>query len=182
MGQAGSSPIALSHIFSSQYEDKYIVGNKRTHLPTKHASAYVSIRQHTSAYAYVSIRQHTSAYVSIRQHTSAYVLALGRSRPGSIRQHTSAYVSIAHTPVDQRSLPVVFVAYVSIRQHTSAEEDTHLSTNAAFPSLSNAIASSSIISCVFSRCQYVYFCTSKASKLSATYPAPLPGASCLCFL
>ena len=66
--------------------------------------AYVSIRQHTSAYvragagageegvgrcthtsAYVSIRQHTSAYVSIRQHASAYV---------SIRQHTSAYVSI----------------------------------------------------------------------------------------
>jgi len=35
------------------------------------ASAYVSIRQHTSAY--VSLRQHTSAYVSIRQLTSAYV-------------------------------------------------------------------------------------------------------------
>jgi hypothetical protein len=54
--------------------------------------AYVSVRQHTSAYvsirqalvaaaavarelvvepeAYVSVRQHTSAYVSIRQHTS----------------------------------------------------------------------------------------------------------------
>jgi hypothetical protein len=62
--------------------------------------AYVSIRQHTSAYklcesvlvccilhtsAYVSIRQHTSAYVSIRQHTSAYV---------SIRQHASADVSM----------------------------------------------------------------------------------------
>jgi hypothetical protein len=56
-----------------------------------HTSAYVCIRQHTSAYirqhTYVSIRQHayvsirTSAYVSI--HTSAYV---------SIRQHT--YVSI----------------------------------------------------------------------------------------
>ncbi len=46
---------------------------------TLHTSAYVSIRQHTSAYvlansfashfAYVSIRQHTSVYVSIRQHT-----------------------------------------------------------------------------------------------------------------
>jgi hypothetical protein len=60
-------------------------------------SAYVSIRQHTSANAtaYVSIqsetksewggqadRDHTPAYVSIRKHTSAYV---------SIRQHTSAY-------------------------------------------------------------------------------------------
>ncbi len=33
----------------------------------QHTSAYVSIRQHTSAYvtlAHVSIRQHTSAYVS----------------------------------------------------------------------------------------------------------------------
>jgi hypothetical protein len=68
----------------------------------KHASAYTSIRQHTSAILghinssraaeygrrdahaeRVSIRQHTSAYVSIRQHTSAYV---------SICQHTSAYV------------------------------------------------------------------------------------------
>jgi hypothetical protein len=36
--------------------------------PASDATAYVSIRQHTSAY--VSIRQHTSAYVSIRQHTS----------------------------------------------------------------------------------------------------------------
>jgi hypothetical protein len=60
----------------------------------QHASAYVSIRQHTgrqgapvlnTTAAYVSIRQHTSAYFSIRQHTLAYV---------SIRQHTSAYVSI----------------------------------------------------------------------------------------
>ncbi len=52
-------------------------------------SAYVSIRQHTSAYVSISwgqadAIQHTSAYVSIRQHTTAYV----------IRQHTSAYVSI----------------------------------------------------------------------------------------
>ncbi len=46
-------------------------------------SAYVSIRQHTSAYVSIpavglgasaeATRQHTSAYVSIRQHTSAYV-------------------------------------------------------------------------------------------------------------
>jgi hypothetical protein len=48
----------------------------------QYTSAYISIRQHTSASAYVgNIRrdqtqnslQHTSAYVSIRQHTSAYV-------------------------------------------------------------------------------------------------------------
>jgi pantothenate kinase len=89
-----------------------------------YVTAYVSIRQHTSAYvsiveaptcspetydsslllllpAYVSIRQHTSAYVSIRQHTSAYVRTppyshscLNMSAYVSIRQHTSAYVSI----------------------------------------------------------------------------------------
>jgi hypothetical protein len=93
--------------------------------------AYVSIRQHTSAYIstrvrqrrirrhtltgtwrlhaltcrntseYVSIRQHTSAYVSIRQHASAYAYV-------SIRQHTSAYVSIR------------------IRQHTSPYVDRRL--------------------------------------------------------
>jgi hypothetical protein len=56
--------------------------------------AYVSIRQHTSAYVSAcrcttcSVAEsslHTSAYVSIRQHTSAYV---------SICQHMPAYVSI----------------------------------------------------------------------------------------
>jgi hypothetical protein len=51
----------------------------RQHTPT----AYVNIRQHTSANA--SIRQHASASVNIRQHTSAYA---------SIRQHTPAYASI----------------------------------------------------------------------------------------
>ncbi len=93
---------------------------------SQHTSAYVSIRQHTSAAsltlsgllsrmrlrplnrsptcirhhasAYV-IRQHTSAHVSICQHTSAYV---------SIRQHTSACVSTRQHPS----------ASVSIRQHT----------------------------------------------------------------
>jgi hypothetical protein len=44
----------------------------------EHTSAYVSIRQHTSAYAYADVYDFeksgvTSAYVSIRQHTSAYV-------------------------------------------------------------------------------------------------------------
>jgi hypothetical protein len=49
-----------------------------------HTSAYVSIRQHTSANVSMSrvitcsasiacIRQHTPTYASIRQHTSAYV-------------------------------------------------------------------------------------------------------------
>jgi hypothetical protein len=45
----------------------------------QHASAYVSIRQHTSwgrlprRILFSPLRLHTSAYVSIRQHTSAYV-------------------------------------------------------------------------------------------------------------
>jgi hypothetical protein len=61
------------------------------HSPA-HTSAYVSIRQHTSAYVRERSRQlahsaaaPTCAYVSIRQHTTAYV---------SIRQHTPAYASI----------------------------------------------------------------------------------------
>jgi hypothetical protein len=86
-------------------------------------SAYVTIRQHTSA----SMRPRTSAYVSIRsQHTSAYAAYVSWGGAGrgygaaprlphasayvSIRQHTLAYVTIRgerrHTS-----------AYVSIRQH-----------------------------------------------------------------
>jgi hypothetical protein len=38
------------------------------------ASAYVSIRQHTSAYEEEEDKRNTSAYVSIRQHSSAYEL------------------------------------------------------------------------------------------------------------
>ncbi len=82
-------------------------------------SAYVSIRQHTSAYvsmsAYVSIRQHTSAYVSIHPHTSAYV---------SIRQHTSAYSRCtrqkSHCACDCSCLPLHTSACVSIRLPSSA--------------------------------------------------------------
>jgi hypothetical protein len=54
----------------------------------------VRIRQHTSPVtpksAYVSIRQHTSAYVSIRQHTSPVT---PKSAYVSIRQHTSPVLS-----------------------------------------------------------------------------------------
>jgi hypothetical protein len=90
------------------------------------------------------MRQHTSAYVSIRRHTSAYDgIRLHASCgwrwliSGRICQHTSAYVSIRqHTS-----------AYVSIRQHTMAEIWSPYSLHA-------------------STCQYLYFCTSKASKLS----------------
>ncbi len=59
------------------YTDPY--GRRRGRYSA--SSAYVSIRQHTSAYAYliqtrtddegdvIVLRQHTSAFVSIRQHT-----------------------------------------------------------------------------------------------------------------
>ena len=54
----------------------------------QHTSAYVSIR-HTSAYVSIrhSIRQDTSGYVRIRQDTSGYV---------RIRQDTSGYVCIRY--------------------------------------------------------------------------------------
>jgi hypothetical protein len=75
--------------------------------------AYVSVRQHTSAW------QHTSAYVSIRtfgvlsdihSHGVCELQVLQRQRSLNRLAHTSAYVRIhQHTS-----------AYVSIRQHTSA--------------------------------------------------------------
>jgi hypothetical protein len=81
-------------------------------------TAYVSIRQHTSAY--VSIRQAVSSDTCIRRHTSAY----------GIRKYTSAYVSmrqaVGATPLpsismEQRALYIrPTSAYVRIRPHTSA--------------------------------------------------------------
>ncbi len=84
------------------WRELWCAPRQRAFAPT----AYVSIRQHTSAY--ISIRQQASrtrrklwcaprqravaptAYVSIRQHTSAYA---------SIRQRTSAYVSVRRVSV-----------------------------------------------------------------------------------
>jgi hypothetical protein len=71
-----------------------------------HAAAYVSIRQHTSAYVWVRrtpaapsyVSQeiecgcHTYAYVSIRQHTSAYV---------SIRRRTPAAPSYVSQEIEE---------------------------------------------------------------------------------
>jgi hypothetical protein len=54
------------------------VSIRSTRQHTQHTSAYVSIRQHTSAY----VSTHTPAYVSIRQHTS----------------HTSEYVRVQRSP------------------------------------------------------------------------------------
>ncbi len=97
-------------------------GEQGSHGAT-YLSAYVSIRQHTSAYVsirrqtrgrgeqgsqgatylHVSIRQQTAEYVSIRQHTSAYVSRRGGER-GAQGSEGATYLR----------------TYVSIRQHTSA--------------------------------------------------------------
>jgi hypothetical protein len=116
----------------------------------QHTSAYVSIRQHTSAY--VSIRQrmpHLSQRSAVpRQHMSAYV---------SIRQHTSAYASVCHTlPPDARMLQLS--AYVSIRQHTSA-----YATPVAAQRRAARRADAAVVQV---QRQHLYFCTSKASKMS----------------
>ncbi len=67
--------------------------------------AYVSIRQHTSAY----VSQHTSAYVSIRQHASAYT---------RMRQHTSAgsfrYLTAPSQGLVLRNLNVALHVYACI--------------------------------------------------------------------
>jgi hypothetical protein len=97
------------------------------------------------------IRQHTSAYVTayvsirhcIRQHTSAYV---------SIRQHTSAHVSTRQNTS----------AYVSIRQHTPAYVRLRQTGRRIF-GLSVSSATKLL------RCQYLYFCTSNASKVSTRH-------------
>jgi hypothetical protein len=81
------------------------------------------IPPHLDTSAYVSIRQHTSACVSIRQltavrcqHTSAYV---------SIRQHTSVQGGLEGGGPKVwwfagETLGVLSSAYASIRQHTPA--------------------------------------------------------------
>ncbi len=72
------------------------------------------------------IHQHTSAYVNIRQDSSANV-SVGRSSCGYC-QHTSAYM-YTHLLVAE-VISQVFLehtsAYVSIRQHTSAHTYVHL--------------------------------------------------------
>ena len=88
----------------------YELCTARYSLHVQHPSA------HTSAW-------HKSAYISMRQHTSAYVSIV------SIRQHASEYVSICHLLVHDAGVSIHLAstrmrqhppAYISIRQHTSA--------------------------------------------------------------
>ena len=96
----------------------------------------VSLRQHSSVSwlqrapraclqrdAYVSIRQHTSAYVSMRAYLQRAALARIARRETlacSIRQHTSAYVSMRAccSVLHQRVEQGVQRLRCSIRQHT----------------------------------------------------------------
>jgi hypothetical protein len=88
-----------------------------------HTSAFVSIRQHTSAYvrgaaACPTTRRRCTCSICIRQYTSAVV---------SIRQHTSE----ERRRVQQRIVAVpVRYAYVSIRQHTPAYASSRQYTSA----------------------------------------------------
>jgi hypothetical protein len=81
-------------------------------LAAEYMSAYVSIRQHTSAYADVKLlalaAEHMSAYVSIRQHT------LPAAHWKCVR-----LPALAAEPRPLTSLAVARAApaYVSIRQH-----------------------------------------------------------------
>ncbi len=96
-----------------------------------------------------------------------------------IRQHTSAYVSIRQWQVGRLAGTVGCLhtsAYVSIRQHTPEAEvgDIGWEISGGMPvsmspsfSLSSAAFSSCPVSCATPRaCQYLYFCTSRARKLS----------------
>jgi hypothetical protein len=121
----------------------------------QHTSAYVSIRQHYVSIAslrrqhYVSIRQH---YVSIRQHYVSIASLRGRYRRARappaqspdwqrIRQHTSAYVSIPARKVQMRGSSTGTISRL-LSTAITWQARPHL------------------------RRQHLYFCTSKASKLS----------------
>jgi hypothetical protein len=84
-------------------------------------SAYVSIRyrkRYRKRQPRACICQHTSAYVSIRQHTSAYGTGNDSRAPAaaslcvSIRQHTSAYVraGLRLQPPRYASVPILHMS------------------------------------------------------------------------
>jgi hypothetical protein len=117
---------------------------------------------------YASIRQHTSAYVSIR-HTDELACPAPTFQASHPAAHTSAFVRIRqHTS-----------AYVSIRQRTSYlhQHSKRLKTSRIQQHCSASCYSKTRPSdpksrqrCTLEQRQYLYFCTSKASKLSIWHP------------
>jgi hypothetical protein len=105
------------------------------------------LRVHVTSGAYVSKRQQTSANVSKRQQTSANV---------SIRQHTSANVSK--------------------RQHTSAHVTRlRVHVTRGFGGSPERMPATSLFGANIHQktSQYLYFCTSTASKLSTCLMEPV---------
>ena len=138
----------------------------------------VSIRQHTSAY--VSIREHTSAHVNTRQHTTAYVSMRNcvyfvrlacvnavSNRLTHTRTHThthpadpSASASQQEAPggVPDRAAGLFILFYFILFFHTPCGS---LSICQPAGSPAGGGPGTPLL-----RCQYLYLCTSKASKLS----------------
>ncbi len=135
-----------------------------------HPTPPAGIRQHTSAY--VSIRQHTSAYVSIRQHTSAYVSIRSVLHAGCITSTLSVSSSNASCSASHASAYVSILQLSSIRQHPSASVSIP-AQHRIEPGQSQLLATRTELIHMFERLsryslrQYVYFCASKASKLSS---------------
>jgi hypothetical protein len=95
--------------------------------------------------AYVSICQHTPAYACIRQHTSAYA---------SIRQ-------LKHLQGRSYSLPAACPRSLRIRINKRIEN------NDVRGDATLAHALNKVVPLQLLRCQYLYFCISKASKLTS---------------
>jgi len=97
--------------------------------------AYVSIRQHTSAYVSVcsgragtpagSAEEHASAYVSIRQHTSAHVSTRQRMRESRNTRRICARNASKQTQVTLVKLVVCVHVYACVSlEHTPARQST----------------------------------------------------------
>ena len=99
---------------------------------SRHTSAYVRIRQHTSTHVSTrNIRQRTSSYVNIRQCTSYVSTRQDTSVHVNTRQHTqhtSSYVIISQHTTVYAGVRQLTSTYIGIRQHTSAYKVSNTSS------------------------------------------------------
>jgi hypothetical protein len=102
-------------------------------------SAYVSCMaalRSSNVNTITCIRRHMSAYVSIRQHTSACVCCMAALRSSNVNTITSRARTLAHCATWRRRTPESRCqtphtsAYVSTRQHTSADVSIRQHTSA----------------------------------------------------
>ena len=120
-------------------------------------------RPNNEKLAYVSIRQHTSAYVRICQDTSAF-LSLARTMT-----HAHQYAASGIQRYEDKHIRTA--VHISMRTHIQKHEDNiYSSTRRGRVEESLAQPPPSPRSSLRSEerlvRQYLYFCTSKASKLS----------------